>query len=62
MLTQDHLSKQDASKVDPKSLTPLTPEIISRQATINVGTIGHVRRRRSKLPSWHIRRIRLALP
>lgn len=23
-------------------LTPLTPEVISRQATINIGTIGHV--------------------
>ena len=32
---------------DPKdlkieTLTPLSPEIISRQATINIGTIGHV--------------------
>ena len=25
-----------------ETLTPLTPEIISRQATINIGTIGHV--------------------
>jgi translation initiation factor 2 subunit 3 len=33
---------QDASKVDPTKLTALTPEVISRQATINVGTIGHV--------------------
>ncbi|GMI45226.1 hypothetical protein TrCOL_g3360 [Triparma columacea] len=41
-ITQDHLSKQDAKAVDPKLLTPLTPEVISRQATINVGTIGHV--------------------
>ncbi len=23
-------------------MSPLTPEVISRQATINVGTIGHV--------------------
>jgi len=23
-------------------LTPLTPDVISRQATINIGTIGHV--------------------
>ncbi len=30
------------SALDPKELTPLTPEIISRQATINIGTIGHV--------------------
>jgi len=40
-ITQDHLAKQD-STVDPRTLTPLTPEVISRQATINVGTIGHV--------------------
>ncbi|GMH75054.1 hypothetical protein TrVE_jg11300 [Triparma verrucosa] len=40
--TQDHLSVQDASTLDAKTLTPLTPEVISRQATINVGTIGHV--------------------
>lgn len=26
----------------PEELTPLTPEIIARQATINIGTIGHV--------------------
>jgi translation initiation factor 2 subunit 3 len=36
------LMPQDASKVDPTVLTALTPEVISRQATINVGTIGHV--------------------
>lgn len=28
--------------LDVKILTPLTPEIIARQATINIGTIGHV--------------------
>lgn len=39
---QPHLSKQDATAVDPTKLTALTPEVISRQATINVGTIGHV--------------------
>lgn len=27
---------------DISTLTPLSPEVISRQATINVGTIGHV--------------------
>lgn len=36
------LSVQDLSKLDIDSLTPLTPEVISRQATINIGTIGHV--------------------
>lgn len=25
-----------------EDLTPLTPEVISKQATINIGTIGHV--------------------
>lgn len=33
---------QDAKTVNPSMLTALTPEVISRQATINVGTIGHV--------------------
>ncbi|XP_026682423.1 eukaryotic translation initiation factor 2 subunit 3-like [Diaphorina citri] len=28
--------------LDITKLTPLTPEVISRQATINIGTIGHV--------------------
>lgn len=28
--------------LDVASLSPLTPEIIARQATINIGTIGHV--------------------
>ena len=32
----------DPKDLDPKTLTPLTPEIIARQATINIGTIGHV--------------------
>lgn len=27
---------------DVTKLTPLSPEVISRQATINIGTIGHV--------------------
>mmetsp|Transcript_30729 Transcript_30729/g.92031 ORF Transcript_30729/g.92031 Transcript_30729/m.92031 type:complete len:484 (-) Transcript_30729:326-1777(-) len=39
---QPHLMAQDAKTVDPAKLTALTPEVISRQATINVGTIGHV--------------------
>lgn len=39
---QMHLAVQDVTKMDPATLTPLTPEVISRQATINVGTIGHV--------------------
>ncbi|GFT53776.1 eukaryotic translation initiation factor 2 subunit 3 [Nephila pilipes] len=39
---QPHLKKQNLSKLNISSLTPLTPEVISRQATINIGTIGHV--------------------
>lgn len=34
--------EQDLETLDPSVLTPLTPEVISRQATINIGTIGHV--------------------
>ena len=35
-----HLAKQDLATLDPATLTPNTPEVISRQATINIGTIG----------------------
>ncbi|OTF71138.1 eukaryotic translation initiation factor 2 subunit 3-like protein [Euroglyphus maynei] len=37
-----HLKVQDLKNLDTSKLTPLTPEVISRQATINIGTIGHV--------------------
>eukprot|EP01061_Rhynchopus_euleeides_P004515 TRINITY_DN1376_c0_g1_i2.p1 TRINITY_DN1376_c0_g1~~TRINITY_DN1376_c0_g1_i2.p1 ORF type:complete len:473 (+),score=190.27 TRINITY_DN1376_c0_g1_i2:181-1599(+) len=36
------LAVQDLATLDESKLTPLTPEVISRQATINIGTIGHV--------------------
>ena len=36
------LAIQDLAKLDIEKLTPLTREVIARQATINVGTIGHV--------------------
>jgi len=39
---QPHLAKQNLETLDVNKLTPLTPEVISRQATINIGTIGHV--------------------
>ena len=32
----------DPSTLNISELTPLSPEIIARQATINIGTIGHV--------------------
>ncbi len=38
----DGLSVQDLATLDVTTLTPLSPEVISRQATINIGTIGHV--------------------
>merc|ERR1719410_1554938 len=41
-MKEDHLMKQDAKTVDPSKLTALSAEVISRQATINIGTIGHV--------------------
>ena len=34
-----HLAVQDISKLDVTKLTPLTPEVISRQATINIGIV-----------------------
>lgn len=30
---------QDLTKLNPAELTPLSPEVISRQATINIGTL-----------------------
>ncbi|KAK4263381.1 hypothetical protein QN277_028799 [Acacia crassicarpa] len=36
------LMEQDLSKLDVTKLHPLSLEVISRQATINIGTIGHV--------------------
>eukprot|EP00298_Acanthocystis_sp_HF-20_P008929 c17995_g1_i1.p1 GENE.c17995_g1_i1~~c17995_g1_i1.p1 ORF type:complete len:488 (+),score=212.09 c17995_g1_i1:60-1466(+) len=39
---QQHLKKQDLASLDVSKLHPLSPEVISRQATINIGTIGHV--------------------
>lgn len=48
-ILQPHLSKQDLSTLCVEDLTPLTPEVISRQATINIGTIGHVAHGKSTL-------------
>eukprot|EP00928_Gymnodinium_smaydae_P059184 TRINITY_DN4242_c1_g1_i1.p1 TRINITY_DN4242_c1_g1~~TRINITY_DN4242_c1_g1_i1.p1 ORF type:complete len:486 (-),score=127.43 TRINITY_DN4242_c1_g1_i1:131-1522(-) len=39
---KDNLAVQDLKTLDVKKLNPLSPEVISRQATMNVGTIGHV--------------------
>eukprot|EP01147_Barroeca_monosierra_P003718 gene3718-8352_t len=45
----DGLVVQDLNKLNPAKLNPLSPEIISRQATINIGTIGHVAHGKSTL-------------
>eukprot|EP01112_Ceratiomyxa_fruticulosa_P013518 TRINITY_DN3804_c0_g1_i2.p1 TRINITY_DN3804_c0_g1~~TRINITY_DN3804_c0_g1_i2.p1 ORF type:complete len:485 (+),score=112.06 TRINITY_DN3804_c0_g1_i2:230-1684(+) len=37
-----HLLPQDLASLDITALNPLSPQVISRQATINIGTIGHV--------------------
>mmetsp|Transcript_6422 Transcript_6422/g.18826 ORF Transcript_6422/g.18826 Transcript_6422/m.18826 type:complete len:474 (-) Transcript_6422:488-1909(-) len=42
VIDQPDLAEQNLETLDPAKLTPLTPEVISRQATINIGTIGHV--------------------
>ena len=46
---QKHLARQTLNDFDPSKITPLNPEIISRQATINIGTIGHVAHGKSTL-------------
>lgn len=37
-----NLQEQNLENLDINNLTALSPEVISRQATINIGTIGHV--------------------
>lgn len=39
---QPHLATQDLRTLNVSELNPLSPQVISRQATINIGTIGHV--------------------
>ena len=46
---QAHLAQQSLDNLDIEKVTPLTPEIISRQATQNIGTIGHVAHGKSTL-------------
>eukprot|EP00696_Hemimastix_kukwesjijk_P006108 gnl/Hemi2/17723_TR5841_c0_g16_i1.p1 gnl/Hemi2/17723_TR5841_c0_g16~~gnl/Hemi2/17723_TR5841_c0_g16_i1.p1 ORF type:complete len:427 (-),score=127.74 gnl/Hemi2/17723_TR5841_c0_g16_i1:469-1749(-) len=36
------LHPQNLDTLDATALNPLSPEVISRQATVNIGTIGHV--------------------
>lgn len=44
-----HLAKQDLATLDVSKLHALSPEVMSRQATINIGTIGHVAHGKSTL-------------
>ena len=41
--------EQSLENLNVAGLTPLTPEVIARQATINIGTIGHVSHGKSTL-------------
>ncbi|GJW00325.1 LETM1-like protein [Tanacetum coccineum] len=41
-MAEKGLMKQDLSKLDVAKLHLLSPEVISSQATMNIGTIGHV--------------------
>lgn len=38
MQKQPFLAQQDLDTLNPSQITPLSPEVISRQATINIGT------------------------
>lgn len=42
MMQAPHLSQQSLIDFDASKLTPLSADVISRQATLNIGTIGHV--------------------
>ena len=46
---QNSLMTQTLEGLEISKITPLNPEIISRQATINIGTIGHVAHGKSTL-------------
>ncbi|KAL1804615.1 hypothetical protein ACET3Z_027683 [Daucus carota] len=41
-VNQKGLMEQDLSNLDVITLHPLSPEVISRQATINIGTTTHL--------------------
>lgn len=41
-MSRKGLMEQDQSKLDVNTLHPLSPEVISRQATINIGIYNHI--------------------
>lgn len=46
------LCVQDLSALDPAKLTPLSPEVISRQATINIGARRPIQRVLQQKSNW----------
>lgn len=40
-MSRKGLMEQDLAKLDVTQLHPLSPEVISRQATINIGSFVH---------------------
>ncbi|XP_059948649.1 eukaryotic translation initiation factor 2 subunit 3-like [Mesoplodon densirostris] len=48
-LGQPHLFRQDLNTLDVTKLMPLSHEIISRQCTTNIGTVGHVAHGKSRV-------------
>merc|ERR1711916_49349 len=47
--TPEPLPEQNLETLNIDELTPLSPDVIARQATINIGTIGHVAHGKSTL-------------
>merc|ERR1712065_99665 len=47
--TPEPLPEQNPETLNIDELTPLSPDVIARQATINIGTIGHVAHGKSTL-------------
>ena len=47
---QAHLAEQNLETLDVAKLSPLTPEVISRQATINIGARGRAARAAAERP------------
>ncbi len=51
MQKQPKLAQQNLDTLDPSKITPLSPEVISRQATINIGTF-FMRRHKKYRHDW----------
>jgi hypothetical protein len=63
VLSSPHcLLLQDLSTLEPAKLTPLSPEVISRQATINIGECRSLGQGRAAAPNGHLTCIKVAMP